>query len=116
MNQDSNTNTPILILCRDLLFVSKITGTASAEGAVVKVIRDPAKLAGEANSRRMIVDLTQEGFIDAAARWKQSTGGHVVGFAGHADVQTIESAKAAGIDRVMTRGEFSANIASVLRG
>lgn len=105
-----------LVLCRDLLFASKITSTAGAIGAQIKLIRDVSKLESESNSNRLIVDLTQDGFIDAAVRWKQRTGGQVTGFAGHADVQTIERAQLAGIDRVLSRGEFSSNLPHILQG
>lgn len=114
MEPSPTANCPILVLCRDLLFTSKITGTASAQKVAVRVIRDPAKLAGEAGSRRLIVDLTQEGYLAAAVVWKGQTGGHVTGFAGHTDVGLITEARAKGVDLVLSRGEFSAQMAQVL--
>jgi hypothetical protein len=104
---------PMLVLCRDLLFTSKITGTAKAREIPVKVLRDPNKLADEP-SPRLVVDLTQEGFLDAAVEWKKRTGGHVTGFAGHTDVELINAAQAAGVDLVLSRGEFSARLNQVL--
>lgn len=104
---------PILILCRDLLFGSKITATAKATGHPFKVIRDPKKLAEEEGAR-LVVDLTQEGFLDAAIAWKARTGGHVTGFAGHTDVELISAAQTAGLNMVLSRGEFSARLADVL--
>lgn len=105
---------PILVLCRDLLFTSKITATAKAKDVAVKIIRDPAKLADEPASPRLIVDLTHPGFLDAAVAWKQRTGGHVAGFAGHTEVELIAQAEAAGVDRVYSRGQFSAQLDEVL--
>jgi hypothetical protein len=106
--------TPILVLCRDLLFASKISSAAKGLDVPVKLIRDPLKLAAETEGRRLIVDLTQDGFIQAAAEWKQRTGGHVTGFAGHADTETIDRAQRAGIDSVLPRGGFVANLAQIL--
>lgn len=105
---------PILVLCRDLLFTSKITATAKARDIPVKLVRDPAKLIEEPAVPRLVVDLTQGGFLDAAVQWKQRTGGHVTGFAGHTDVDLISAAEAAGVDLVLSRGEFSAKLEQVL--
>lgn len=105
---------PILVLCRDLLFGSKITSTAGTAGVAVKMLRDPKKLAEEQGDR-LIVDLTYEGFPQAAAEWKSRTGGHVTGFAGHTDVELIAAAQNAGMDLVLSRGEFSARLADVLK-
>jgi hypothetical protein len=105
---------PILILCRDLMFTSKITATAKAHGVAFKVIRDPAKLADEP-AGRMMVDLTQEGYLSAAADWKSRTQGHVTGFAGHTDTETLSAAKAAGLDAVFTRGAFTANLDRIIQ-
>ncbi len=63
----------LLILCRDLLLGSKITAAAQSAGVSFKVIRDAGKLAGQVG-RRLIVDLNQDGAIDAAAAWKSETG------------------------------------------
>jgi hypothetical protein len=112
--QTAQSCSPILVLCRDLLFASKISSAAKGVSVPVKLMRDASKLDEETESRRLIVDLTQDGFIEAAAQWKRATGGHVTGFAGHADVATINHAKSAGIDQVMARGEFAARLADLL--
>jgi hypothetical protein len=110
MNEEAS----ILVLCRDLLFASKISTAAKRLNLLVKLIREPQKLREQPAAKRLIVDLTQEGFIEAAAQWKYATAGHVTGFAGHADAATISRAKAAGIDQVLSRGEFVARLADVL--
>jgi hypothetical protein len=115
MSELSPASQPILILCRDLMFTSKITATAKAHGVAFKVIRDPSKLSDEP-AARMMVDLTQEGYLQAAADWKSRTQGHVTGFAGHTDVETLQAAKAAGLDDVFTRGAFTANLDRMIRG
>jgi hypothetical protein len=120
----SQTTLPVVALVRDLMFSSKISSTARAAGIDVRVIRDPAKVAagsGEqgdvADGRLLVVDLNQDGAIDAAVAWKQShTGRPVVGFVSHVDADTIACAKSAGIDRVMARSGFVAQLESILRG
>lgn len=96
---------PVLALVRDLLFVSKITGTAKHVGVPLKVVREPDALAG-ATGRALIVDLNLAGAIEAAAAWKEAGGACVVGFVSHVDTATIQKARAAGVDRVMARSQF----------
>ena len=95
MADDPSPTPALLILCRDLLFGSKITSAAQSAGVAYNVVRDPARLADQPG-RRLIVDLNQDGALDAASTWRQSTGGEVVGFVSHVDVETISRARAAG--------------------
>jgi hypothetical protein len=96
---------PTLSLVRDLIFSTRISTTAKAAGAEVKVIRDPATL-GNQPGRLLIVDLNLEGAIEAAASWKSATNGSVVGFVSHVDAETAARARSAGIERVMARSQF----------
>jgi hypothetical protein len=98
-------NDPLLVLVRDLLFSSKITSAAKQAGTPFKVIRDPAQLAAQPG-RRLLVDLTLDGAIDAAADWGRQSGRDVVGFVGHVETEIIASARAAGIAKVVSRGQF----------
>src|SRR4051812_8064672 len=41
----TDTPAPILLLCRDLMFVSKVSATARALGVAVRGVRDPGQLA-----------------------------------------------------------------------
>src|SRR4051812_34719155 len=71
--------TPVLLLCRDLLFTSKVPATARAIAIPLQVVRDPAQPPPQ--GQRLIVDLNQTGALEAAAAWKAATAGHVTGFA-----------------------------------
>jgi hypothetical protein len=112
--QSPSSEAAVLMLCRDLMFTSKVTAAARATGVAVRVVREPEKL-GEMAGRKLIVDLGQEGALDAAAGWRARSGGEVVGFVSHVDEQTIGRAREAGIDRVMSRGGFSASVEDILR-
>ena len=103
----------VLLLCRDLMFLSKVTATAKAAGVAVQVVRDPAMLPPVGT--RLLVDLNQDGAIDAAARWKGATGGTVTGFVSHVDTDTIGRARQAGLDHVLPRSRFTADLESLLR-
>ena len=103
---------PILVLCRDLIFASKITGTAQALHRPTRLLRDPALL-GTTPGQRLIVDLTLAGALDAATTWKTATGGAVIAFAPHVDAETIHAARAAGFE-VLPRSEFSRRLPELL--
>ena len=105
----------LLILCRDLLLGSKITSAAQSAGVPFKVIRDAAKLAGQPGER-LIVDLNQDGALDAAAAWKTTGGGRVVGFVSHVDAETIKRARAAGLNDVMARSQFVQQLPGIVGG
>jgi len=107
---------PVIVLCRDLLFASKITATSRAVGVPVRMVRDASKLVEPSGSRRLIVDLNQSGYLEAAAAWKKATGGHVSGFVKHTDIQTIATARSAGIDAIYSQGAFTTQLDSILQG
>jgi hypothetical protein len=75
----------------------------------VKIVRTAAALEQVAG-QRLIVDLAEPGAINAAVAWKQRSGGQTVGFVSHIDQQTIADARQAGIDRILSRGGFTAQL------
>lgn len=99
----------VLALVRDLMFASRITASARTQGLDVKIIRTPAAL-GQVGGSRLIVDLSEPGAVAAAVAWRERTGGETVGFVSHVDRQTIDAARDAGIDRVLSRGAFTAQV------
>jgi len=110
----------VLVLVRDLMFLPRITRAAADVGVSVQVVRDPKELAGKAG-RRLIVDLSLPGALEAAAAWRADgiaagEPASVTGFVGHTDVATIERARAAGIDRVMAKGAFTQQVEAIVAG
>src|SRR5258706_3951303 len=113
----ADASAPIVLLCRDLMFVSKVTATARTLGVAVQVVRDPAQLPqGGQQGGRLLVDLNQAGAIEAAAAWKTATGGRVIGFVSHVDTETIERARGAGLDEVVPRSRFTAMLEQIVGG
>ncbi|HEY1628906.1 MAG TPA: hypothetical protein VGF52_03540 [Tepidisphaeraceae bacterium] len=104
-----------IVLCKNLLFVSKISATAAAAGVPIQLIREVSKLFPETEARRMIVDLNQDGFLAAAADWKRRSGGKVIGFVSHTDGETIAQAKAEGLDKILARSGFVAQLEQILQ-
>ena len=105
----------IFALVRDLIFASRITATARSTGVGVKILREPRQLSSE-RGELLMLDLNQEGAIDAAVQWKQRTSGKTVGFSSHVDTATIERARAAGIDRILARSAFVEQLPQLLGG
>jgi AmiR/NasT family two-component response regulator len=107
---------PLLVLVRDLLFSSRIAVAARHAGVEIKLLRDAGQLAPEAGER-LIVDLNQPEALEAAAEWRRGGDGRtVIGFVAHVDADTIRRAREAGIDRVLPRSRFVAELESLLRG
>lgn len=104
---------PVVALGRDLMFSSKIIAEGRAAGVEVRIVRDPADLPPTA--RMLLVDLSLEGAIEAAAAWGRNSGRPVVAFVSHVDEQTIARARQAGLQNVMSRGGFTRQLPGILR-
>ncbi len=105
----------VIALVRDLMFVSRITASARAVGASVRVVRNPADL-GAAAGRLLIVDLNLDGALEAASQWRnEHEASDVIGFVSHVDAQTIAQARALGIEKILARSRFVQVIEDLLR-
>jgi hypothetical protein len=94
----------VVAIVGDLIFSSKITGTAKAVGARVCVIKNPALL-GADPVKLLLVDLSLPGIIESIAEWRQNHPTPTVGFVSHVDTATIAQARQAGIT-VLARSGF----------
>jgi len=108
----------LLVLVRDLLFVSKITATAraAANPPLLALLRDPANLAEQPpGARRLILDANLPGTIQAAAAYKcRSPSTAIVAFVAHTDAQTIALAREGGIEKLLARSAFFDHLDSFL--
>ena len=91
-----------LLLSDDLLFISRITGTARSLGLELKPARAAAELLSQARSQTpacVLVDLQNPGLdIAAAVRNLKGTGNpYIVGYGSHVDTATLKAARAAGV-------------------
>jgi DNA-binding NarL/FixJ family response regulator len=109
-----------LLLSDDLLFTSRITGTAGALGLSIKAARTVDALlglAGQHQPRCVIVDLAVPGLVLAELfRQLGDNRPRVVAYGSHVDVETLRAARAAGCDPVMPRSQFVEVLASALGG
>lgn len=101
-----------LLLSDDLIFSSKVTGTARAQGLVVKVHRTADSLLQAARATpppSILLDLHYPG-LDAPGLITQLAGctprPRLVGYGSHVDAAGLQAARQAGCDLVMPRSQF----------
>jgi len=103
-----------LVLCDDLIFFSRISGSARAAGLVVRQVKtatDAVTLARQTPPASVIVDL-QTPELDLSvflAELKAACPAmpRVIGFGSHVEAAALRSAREAGCDRVMPRSQFA---------
>jgi hypothetical protein len=110
-----------LALVSDLILATKIRSTGQALGRPVEVVRtlDDLRIAAAAGgASQVIVDLDAAGLDVAAVVTAARAAGvpRVVGFLSHVNVERAQAASAAGVDEVLARSAFSANLPSLLTG
>src|SRR5262245_21730351 len=102
-----------LLLCDDLIFTSKVTGTAKALGLVVQAVRTPMAVIEAARNIAptcVIVDLDLAG-LDVSGLIHQlaeacPTTTRVVGYGSHVEAARLRAAREAGCDPVWPRSKF----------
>jgi CheY-like chemotaxis protein len=102
-----------LLLSDDLIFTSRITGTARALGLSMQAARDVPLLQALARQQAptgIIVDLANPGLAiaDLIAWLKENSRPmpRVIAYGSHVDVETLKKARAAGCDLVLPRSKF----------
>lgn len=109
-----------LLLCRDLFFTSKITGTAAALGMKMDVagsVADAVAKLASGSYRCLFVNL-DEPSLDIAAlqrEWPDDRRPTVIAFAAHVAEAAIDAAREAGCDQVLSRGLLSATLPELLK-
>lgn len=109
---------PLLVSVRDLVFRSKIHAAAERLGVQVRFAPRGARLsdaARELGQGTVIADLSEPGVLDEirAAR-EAALPVRVIGFLGHVEVELAGAARAAGVDEVVSRGQFVQRLDAIL--
>jgi DNA-binding NarL/FixJ family response regulator len=98
------------LLSDDLLFTSRVTGTARALGAEIRTARSAEQLANLMAAqapRCVLVDLNNPSLsITDLLRSMPEPRPFVVGYGSHVDTATLNGAKRAGCDLVLPRSKF----------
>ncbi len=113
----------IAFVASDLIWSSRIKATADALGVGSKRIFNPDGLGALVDSgklRLVLIDLESEDaeVIVDALRGRHATelskAIPTLAWAPHVMVESMESARAAGVDRVLTRGAFSSKLEAIV--
>ena len=117
----SETHCGGILFARDLMFISKITGTAAALGIRIEALSDVDEL-----KRRIAVNAPRAVFLDlscadlkpvAVVEVSSSDSGRpvFVAFGSHVDVKRLDEARSAGCHFVLPRSQFSATLPDLLK-
>jgi glycine oxidase len=110
-----------LALIRDILFRSRIDAAAQALGSEVAYASDfdqALKRCSEINPAAIFVDLSDAAFAPAEVCERiraAAPQARLVGFASHVDLKALNSARSAGFNLTMSRSEFTARLAELLK-
>jgi hypothetical protein len=110
-----------LLLSRDLIFTSKVTGTARALGISVMTAGNSAlasSMIEQWNPKVVFIDLAAGDLVrpEALIAYRQAAPESVfVAFGSHVDRDALAAASTAGCDRVMPRSKFSAELPDLMR-
>jgi PleD family two-component response regulator len=112
----------ILAVLDDLMFSSKIRATAGQLGADIKFARSAEAALNEmraATPQLVILDLNNPrtnplGIVAAMKQQPQLAAVPTVGYASHVQVDVIDAARRAGVDRVLPRSAFAMQLADIL--
>jgi CheY-like chemotaxis protein len=123
MNEPTASAVPgsALLLSDDLLFRSRITGTAEALELAVHSVRTADELLRQAAARRptcVLIDLHNPGLAiaDVVRALKEKGSVRVIAYGSHVEAATLHAAREAGCDRVLPRSQFVEELPRELAG
>lgn len=105
-----------LLLSDDLIFISRIVGTADALGLSIQTAKDQATLQELAKRQAVscvIIDLANPGLdIAALVAWLRQNGAppRTVAYGAHVNVESLKKAREAGCDLVLPRSKFAEDL------
>ena len=112
----------ILVVVEDLIFLSKISGTARLVGVAVESVdlRSLEQRVAESPPRAVILDLNHRSgsAVDALRTLKSNpatSGVPVVAFLSHVQTDLAAAARAAGCDVLMARSAFTRELPQLLK-
>ncbi len=105
----------VLIVCKDLMFSSQLNGAVQRAGLVPQTCLGQKTAEGSLSEHEIqwvIVDLEMEK-LDLQ-KLRESTDCKLVGFGPHVQIERLESARQAGFDAVLSRGQISSGLDQLL--
>ena len=122
-HEASQPDEPIgLLLTRDLIFTSKVTGTGQSLGRRILTAGNEAlasSLIEERRPRVVFIDLAAGGLVrpEALAAYRTLAGDDAafVAFGSHVDTEALARAMEAGCDPVLPRSRFTTELPDLIR-
>jgi FixJ family two-component response regulator len=112
----------VVVLNRDLMFGSRIRSAMATLGLQVVIKGDTGAFLETARTlgdRAVIAIIDMNGKVDweviAAALREDQSLPPVLGFGSHTDVETRRAAKAAGVGRIVSNGQFHADMTAYVQ-
>lgn len=110
-----------LLLCRDLFFTSKVTGTAEALGCRIETLGSKARVLARLEQSRpavLLLDLAAGDLVapQAIEQYRAlAPGVPCIAFGSHVDTATLQKAAEAGCEQVMPRSRFVNELPALIR-
>ena len=121
MSEQAEAAPPGLLLSDDLIFASRIAGTARSLGREVRQVRaldQLPELAARLKARCVIVDLAFPGLDlpELMRRLGEAGAPRVVAYGSHVDAESLRAARAAGCAPALPRSKFVEDLPRELAG
>lgn len=99
----------------DLMLYSRVDAAASAAGAALVRVDDPAELPADEAFDIVLVDWSalRSDWADALTPWRDRTDSRVILFGRHTDLEAHASARAAGLGPMWARSKLVAELPSL---
>lgn len=117
---NSQISTCAVLVCRDLFFTSKITGTADALGYRIQTVgntEELPQLLKSSDCRCLLLDLESVGLdlTQVLAVLPSDERPTVIAFGPHVRTDLLDAARNSGCDVVLPRSRFSATLPELLK-
>ncbi len=111
--------TATIAFTTDLMCSSRLAGAAAAVGAELRVAMSPAELVAQAAGKALVIlDLespgAEPGVLLPQLRSLAPPPAKVIAFGPHVHAATLQAARDASCDEVLTRGQFYAQLNAIL--
>ena len=110
---------PLVVVVRDLVFRSKIHAAAERQGVPLRLAPRGSTLSEAISGLErptVVADLGEPGLLEQVRAAKAAAPVRVIGYLGHLQEGLMAEARSAGVDEVLTRGQFVARLDSLLHG
>jgi len=109
-----------LLICQDLMFMSKVQGAASNLGLRVEAVGNIAQAvakAGTGDYACVLLDLSLQPLAiqTLTSNLPSTSPPPVIAFGAHVDTVRLDEARIAGCREVMSRGQFNAGLPEILK-